>query len=139
MKRPKLRTVEKYKPPYPLNSFPNNFALDLARDIVYILATRHTARLEGSDWEEIFARIIGGRWKPSHVGLDDVLLERTAWSAKTVKALNPSKAKKVRLICGRNSLSYSYDLDEVVRSDADNIGAMVLGIWNERVNAVLAN
>lgn len=45
-KRPKLRTVEKYKPPYPINKFPHDFALNLGREIVYFLATRGTSRLE---------------------------------------------------------------------------------------------
>jgi hypothetical protein len=53
-KRPKLRTVEKYTPPYPLNKFPNKFALNLGRELVYLLASRGTSRLEGEDWEETF-------------------------------------------------------------------------------------
>lgn len=77
MQSPKLRTVEKYAPPFPLNKFPKEFPYLLGREIVYLLATRVTPRLEGPDWEEIFARLIGGRWKPSNVGLDDVLLEQT--------------------------------------------------------------
>jgi hypothetical protein len=136
--RPKLRTVEKYQPPYPLNHFPSDFALQVGKEIIYLLATRNSPRFEGSDWEESFARAIGGRWKPSNVGLDDVLLEQTAWSAKTVKTANPSKAKKVRLISGRNSPSYSYDADVIRKSDPNSVGAMVLGIWNERVAAIRA-
>lgn len=137
-KRPKLRTVDKYQPPYPLNKFPSNFALQVGKEIIYLLATRNSPRFEGSDWEESFARAIGGRWKPSNVGLDDVLLEQTAWSAKTVKNTCPSKAKKVRLISGRNSPSYSYDADVIRKSDPTDIGTMVLGIWNERVAAIRA-
>lgn len=138
MKEPKLRTVERYRPPYPLNDFPADFYLGLGREIVYLLATRVTSRLEGSDWEEVFARIIGGRWKPTNVGLDDVLLERTAWSAKTVKSTNPSKAKKVRLISGRNAPQYSYDADNIFREKPLEIGEKVLSIWNSRVSAVRA-
>lgn len=136
MKRPKLRTVEKYNAPYPLNCFPSEFALNLGREIIYLLATRNMPRIEGNDWEESFARAIGGRWKPSNVGLDDVLLEQTAWSAKTVKHPDPAAATKVRLISGRNSPSYSYDADVIRKSDPDSVGKMVLGIWNERVAAI---
>ena len=64
-KSPKLRTVEKYKPPYPLNKFPKEFPLNLGRELVYLLASRGTTRLEGPDWEEIFARLVGAEWKPS--------------------------------------------------------------------------
>ena len=79
---PRLRTVEKYKPPYPLNKFPKEFPLNLGRELVYLLASRGTTRLEGPDWEEIFARLVGAQWKPSNVGLDDVILQQTAWGSK---------------------------------------------------------
>lgn len=118
MQEPKLRTVEKYKPPYPLNQFPADFAINLGREVVYLLATREAPRIEGSDWEEIFARLIGGRWKPSNIGLDDVLLEQTVWSAKTVKNDNPAKARLIRLISGRNSPVYSYGDQKVTDVDA---------------------
>ena len=72
---PKLRTVEKYRPPYPLNRFPNGFALNLGKEVIYILASRGTPRLEGTDWEEIFARLVGAKWLPSNVGLDDIILQ----------------------------------------------------------------
>jgi hypothetical protein len=76
MQSPKLRTVEKYQPPYPLNKFPEHFAVNLGREVIYLLASRgKDARLEGQDWEEIFARLIGAEWKPSNVGLDDIVLE----------------------------------------------------------------
>ncbi len=138
MKRPKLRTVEKYEPPFPLNEFPSDFSLNLGREITYLLVTRQTPRLEGTDWEEIFARCIYGRWKPSNVGLDDVLLEQTAWSAKTVKAKSPAQAKKVRLISGRNSPSFSFDSDVSRNQDPNEVGKMVISIWNERVAAIRA-
>lgn len=137
-RRPKLRTVDKYQPPYQLNKFPSDFALNVGKEIIYLLATRNSPRFEGSDWEESFSRAIGGRWKPSNVGLDDVLLESTAWSAKTVKHKNPATAKKVRLISGRNSPSYSYDADVIRASDPNEVGEMVLQIWNERVAAIRA-
>ena len=72
-KSPRLRNVEKYHPKYPLNKFPEDFAIKLGTEIVYILATRPEPRLEGSDWEEIFARCIGANWTPSNVGLDYVV------------------------------------------------------------------
>jgi len=135
-KKPKLRTVEKYKPPYPLNDFPEGFAYKLGREIVYFLATRNTPRLEGSDWEEMFARIIGAEWKPSNIGLDDIVLQQTAWGAKTVKNTNPFRAGKVRLISGRNSPVYSFGDREVSECDPDELGEKVLAIWNERVAAI---
>jgi hypothetical protein len=137
MKSPRLRNVEKYKPPDPLNKFPKNFAVDLGRETVYLLASRgKKARLEGSDWEEIFARLVGAQWKPSNVGLDDIVLEQTAWGAKTVKNRRPSAVSKIRLISGRNSPVYSFGDKEVSECDPDELGKKVLAIWNERVASI---
>jgi len=137
VKSPRLRSVEKYKPPYPLNKFPKNFAVDLGREVVYLLASRgKKARLEGSDWEEIFARLICAQWKPSNVGLDDVVLEQTAWGAKTVKNRRPSTVSKVRLISGRNSPVYSFGDREISECDPNELGEKVIAIWNERVASI---
>lgn len=136
-KSPKLRTVNKSKPPYPLNKFPTEFPYKLGKEIVYLLATRGKPVLEGSEWEEIFATCIGADWKPSNVGLDDVVLGNTAWGAKTVKANKPAITEKIRLISGRNSPVYSYDENiDVHHSDPNKIGPLILGIWNERVSAI---
>jgi len=133
---PRLRTVEKYKPPYPLNKFPSDFPLRLGKEIIFSLATRRTPRIEGSDWEEIFARIIDAKWKPSNVGLDDIVLQQTAWGAKTVKNPKPASVKKIRLISGRNSPVYSYGDQKVTERDENELGEKILEIWNERVSGV---
>ncbi|MDA8001797.1 MAG: hypothetical protein MPL62_10980 [Alphaproteobacteria bacterium] len=135
-KRPKLRNVEKYRPPYPLNEFPKRFPLKLGKEIVYFLATRNSDRLEGSDWEEIFARTVGAKWKPSNVGLDDVVLEQTAWGAKTIKNRNPFNVKRARLISGRNSPVFSYGDKEVADRPPAELGEKVLEIYNERVVSI---
>ncbi|MFC1601565.1 hypothetical protein ACFL34_04375, partial [Candidatus Sumerlaeota bacterium] len=136
-KLPRLRNVEKYPPPYPLNKFPDSLPVGLGREIVYLLASRgKKARLEGSDWEEIFSRLVGAEWKPSNVGLDDIALAQTAWGAKTVKNRRPSTAHKIRLISGRNSPVYSYGDREIAECDPEDLGDKVLAIWNERVSRV---
>ena len=136
MKRPRLRTVSKSLPPFPLNQFPKDFALVLGREIVYLLATRENPVLEGSEWESVFATCIGAEWKPSNVGLDDVVLGNTAWGAKSIKYKNPSRAKRIRLISGRNSPVYSFGESVDVNRDPDDVGESVLGIWNERVSSI---
>ena len=88
-KFPRLRTVEKVKPPYPLNKFSSDFGFKLGREVVYLLAAKGKAVLEGPEWEEIFANCVGAKWKPSNVGLDDVVLGSCAWGAKTVKSSRP--------------------------------------------------
>lgn len=135
---PRLRTVDKSRPPYPLNEFPNDFPYILGREIVYLLATKGKPSLEGSEWEEIFANCIGAKWKPSNVGLDDVVFGNTAWGAKTVKSSikDFKNLNKVRLISGRNSPVYSYGGTIDTSDDPDKIGEQVLDIWNERVSAI---
>ncbi|MBP6575868.1 MAG: hypothetical protein KA796_07190 [Chryseobacterium sp.] len=135
-KRPRLRTVEKSLPPFSLNQFPKDFPYILGKELIYLLASKGKPILEGSEFESIFAICIGAEWKPSNVGLDDIMLGNTAWGAKTVKATNPSTQKKVRLISGRNSPIYSFGETIDTHHDPNEVGQSVLEIWNERVSAV---
>lgn len=135
MQYPRLRNAEKIKPPYPLGRFPSGFLNEIGKEIVYLLATKATPSLEGSEWERIFAQAIGAEWKPSAIGLDDVICGNCAWSAKTVKGRMTQKT--VRLISGRNSPTYSFN-EQVVSEGAspEKIGREVLVIWNARVEEV---
>ncbi len=134
--KPRLRTVDKSLPPFPLSEFPKDFPFILGKELVYLLASKGKPILEGPEWEAIFATCIGAEWKPSNVGLDDVILGNTAWGAKTVKATHPSTQKKVRLISGRNSPVYSFGDTIDTHHDPNTVGQSVLEIWNERVSAV---
>lgn len=138
MSGPRLRTVNKAIPPYPLNQFPNSFIERFAEDIVYMLATKDAMSLEGDEWEHIFANCINAEWRPSNVGLDDVVLDNCCWSAKTVKSSSGAigNQQTVRLISGRNSPTYSFGVDRITESNPDDIGEMVLDIWNERVSGI---
>lgn len=98
--------------------------------------TRGEARLEGSDWERIFAEGIQAEWKPSNIGLDDVRLGSCCWGAKTVKNSKPATAQRIRLISGRNSLDYSYRQSDSRGLSEDEIGKHVIDIWNARVSSV---
>lgn len=135
-KSPKLRTVNKSVSAFPLNRFPKDFPFKLGKELVYLLASKGKPELEGSEWENIFANCIGADWKPSNVGLDDVVMGNTAWGAKTVKATKPANQNKVRLISGRNSPVYSYGETIDPNADPKLIGKLVLDIWNERVSAI---
>src|SRR4030095_353522 len=130
-KSPKLRTVVKSLPPFPLNEFPKDFPYILGKELIYLLATKGKPILEGPEWEAIFANSVGAEWKPSNVGLDDVIVGNTAWGAKTVKANNPSSAKLVRLISGRNSPIYSFDEKIDTSANPNALGELILEIWNE--------
>lgn len=133
---PKLRTVNKSVPAFPLNDFPKDFPFLLGKEIIYLLASKGKPELEGSDWESMFAECIGAEWKPSNVGLDDVVMGNTAWGAKSVKATKPSSIKKIRLISGRNSPNYSFGERSDRKADPNLIGELVLEIWNERVSSI---
>lgn len=133
---PKLRTVQKSPPAYPLNQFPSNLPYVIGSEIVYLLASKGKPSLEGSEWEEIFAKSIGANWKNSRVGLDDVKLGNTAWGAKTVKHNKPATARKVRLISGRNSIVYSFGAVVDTSVDPNLPGEQVLDIWNDRVATI---
>lgn len=135
-KSPRLRTVEKVKPPYPLNEFPKDFGFTLGREIVYLLATKGKPILEGPEWEQMFAICVNARWKPSNVGLDDVILDTCVWGAKTVKATRPAEQKTVRLISGRNAPVYSFGESFSSKTNPDHIGSQILSIWNERVSGI---
>ena len=137
-KSPRLRTVNKSVSAYPLNKFNSDFPYTLGQEIVYLLASKGRADLQGNEWEQIFALCVGADWKPSNVGLDDVVMGNTAWGAKTVKSgvKNFKNLKQVRLISGRNSPVYSYGGTIDTSADPNLIGEQVLEIWNERVSAI---
>lgn len=138
MAEPRLRTVNKAVPPYPINKFPPQFIETFAADVIYMLATKSSMALEGDEWEQIFAHCVGAQWKPSNVGLDDVIMENCCWSAKTVKSgsANIGTQQAVRLISGRNSPTYSFGVDKITAADPNDVGKMVLEIWNERVSGI---
>lgn len=133
---PKLRTVSKSIAPYPENKFPHDFAFKVGEQLIYILATRGESDIEGKEWEQIFANAIGAEWRPSNVGLDDIVLGNTAWGAKSVKHKTPSRQKTIRLISGRNDLQYSYGYDAKSGKKPDETGELVLNIYNERVSKI---
>ena len=86
MPEPRLRTVNKATAPFPTNKFPSKFIETFAKNIVYMMATKQTMSLEGNEWEQIFAECVGADWKPSNVGLDDVVLDNCVGSGTTAIA-----------------------------------------------------
>ena len=138
MKDPKLRFVSKVSSAYPLNEFPKRFSMRLGLELVYHIATNQPPAIEGKIWEKMFADCIDAEWRPSNVGLDDIVLQQTAWSAKTAGSNDPFNDERVRLISGRNSISYSYGRGDPHSEKPEFIGEMVLEIWNRRVEEVRA-
>ena len=139
MKSPKLRDSKRlitYEP-YPINEFPDSLITKIAGKIVYLL---HTVRkdLSGNDVGDIFAEAINAEHLASPVGIADVVLNKMAWSIKTVKSANPENTTNVRLISGRCSPDFSYGITDP-HIDVNRTGQAVLNIWNERVNIAQDN
>jgi hypothetical protein len=138
--RIKKRTRRK-EPPYALNEFSDDALRSIARSLVakFIISSRDSIDLSGEEWEQVFAKAIGAKWHRTNTGLDDVVLDDCAWAAKTVKCGRPRSKKTVRLISGRNSPYFSYDIDNVTKVPPDELGHKVLEIWNSRVRDAQAS
>lgn len=130
---PRIRTVQRAVPPYPLNQFPKAFVYAVGLEVIFLLASSRHAALEGAEWERMFAKAIDAEWKPSNVGLDDIVKGAFAWGAKTVKSTHPHIQSSVRLISGRNNPEFSFG---AIATTDDAIGTQVLQIWNARVDAI---
>lgn len=134
MKHPRLRDSHKLitREPYPINEMPESLVTDIAGSIVYL---QYVGRkdMTGDDFGDAFARAVNGVHLSSPVGIADVVLDKMAWSMKTVKSNAPFSMKRVRLISGRCSPDYSYGINNP-HEDLDKTGRAVLNIWNERVN-----
>ena len=89
--------------------------------------------MSGDDWGDIFAAAVNGTHLNSPLGLADVVLGNTAWSAKTVKAANLVSVNRVRLISGRNAPVFSFGTDDPF-ANIQETGSQVLQIWNARVD-----
>lgn len=134
MKHPKLRDGKRLQTiePYPINELPDNLLVSIGGYLVHLLYIGRKD-ISGSDWGDAFANSIGDTHLDSPVGIADVVLDKMAWSMKTVKNANPFCAEKIRLISGRCSPDYSYGITDP-HKDIQKTGTAVLGIWNERIN-----
>ncbi|MFP3479912.1 hypothetical protein SB780_34210, partial [Burkholderia sp. SIMBA_057] len=88
--------------------------------------------LSGSDWESIFAKATGGTTLSKPLGLADVIINDYSYSVKTVKNNSPHSARSVRIISGRNNISYSYDIHNPL-DDIQLSGQAALEIFNTRI------
>lgn len=134
MKHPRLRDSRNLitRELYPIGEIPDEIIRTVGGYFVYLLYVGRTD-ISGSDWGDAFAKAINGVHLDSPVGIADVVLDKMAWSMKTVKANSPFASRSVRLISGRCSPDYSYGIDNP-HEDIEKTGRAVLGIWNERVN-----
>lgn len=139
MKRPKLRDSKNTHThePYPINEVPEELLVNICAHFVYLLYIGRKD-ITGSDWGDAFSAAIGGVHLDSPVGIADVILNKMAWSMKTVKNANPFSCRSIRLISGRCSPDYSYGITDP-HKNIQETGRAVLGIWNERINIAQDN
>ncbi|MGI6783336.1 MAG: hypothetical protein ACOX5A_03830 [Aminivibrio sp.] len=134
MQRPKLRDNRKKKPfeLYPLGRVPGSVLIEIGKWITY----RYTvgqSDIDGEDWGDIFAKAIGGEHLAAPLGLADVVYGSMAWSAKSIKHRAPHEVNRIRIISGRCSPDYSFDITDPY-IDIKKTGDAVLSIYNERIN-----
>jgi hypothetical protein len=93
--------------------------------------------ISGDDFGQMFAASISGEHRGKPLGLADVSWEGCSWSVKTVKAKKPFTQAKIRAISGRNSGSYSMQVDNPF-ADVNATGKAILDIWNGRIDQALS-
>lgn len=137
MRRPRLRDSQHQNRSelYPLAEFPDTVIYGISKWIVYNFAVGKSD-ISGEDWGDIFAKSVDGDHLASPLGLGDVVLEGQAWTVKSVKNKNPHTCSSIRIISGRNSPDFSFDIENP-RENIQDTGDAVLRIWNERVNIAL--
>ncbi len=134
MQRPRLRDSrgERLFELYPLGLIPDQYIYEIGKWMTYYYAVGKSD-ISGEDWGDIFAKSIDGEHLNSPIGLADVIYEGMAWSVKSVKNNNPHSCSSIRVISGRCSPDYSYNITDP-HEDITKTGTAVLNIWNERVN-----
>jgi len=134
--QPKLRGKAKSRDSlYPLGEFPDDVIVRIGRQIVHLLAVGN-ADISGDNFASIFATAISGEHRAKPLGITDVTWCGCSWSAKTVSLKRPFTEKSVRLISGRNSITYSYGNHDPFQ-DLPHTGECILKIWNGRVDQSL--
>lgn len=134
MEHPRLRDSKRLQTsePYPMNELPEDLIVRIGGYLVHLLYIGRKD-ITGTDWGDAFADALGGEHLDSPCGIADVVLDKMAWSMKTVKNSRPFSMETVRLISGRCSPDYSYGITDP-HEDIQRTGRAVLGIWNERIN-----
>ncbi len=124
-------STSKYEP-YPLNEFPESVIQSIAKRIVHLLAVGQ-ADMSGGQFETIFADSVDGYAYNRPLGIADVAWNGICWSVKTVKNNFPHKAQSVRLISGRNSPTYSAEINNPF-DDIQATGQSVIDVYNARID-----
>lgn len=122
-----------------LPGFEDDISSDFSKEFLHTLAQELAIRnalgyhdIDGKEWEKILAECLGVEWKATNMPLIDVSAGSVGWSSKTVRGKNTVDV--VKLISGRNSPEYEFGQTVGPKSNASEVGDLVLTIWNKRVS-----
>ena len=131
LSNPRLRDSHLRNRPYPLGKLPDESIYSIGRSLAYLIAVGESD-LSGEKWEKVFSESISGRNLSRPLGLADVVKDSFSWSVKTVKNKKPHEVKTIRIISGRNNVTYSFGIDNPLE-DVSLTGEAVISIFNERI------
>lgn len=140
MARIRTRSGYTISEPYPINAFPPSVIEELGKRLVYRRVVGQSD-VDGNEFSRIFAEAVDGTALNAPLGIADVTWNACCWSVKTVKNTTPhvlmnrgsDQPRKIRLIIGRNSPSYSAGVDNPL-ADIQSTGNIVLEIQNSRIS-----
>ena len=118
-----------------MNIHDGKFASKVSRSLFWRVLDAMSDSLADADFAECLAPVVNGR-VCRDFGWDGVCEDANYIRTAVVWNPLPFCVKHVRLICGRNSPDYSFDIDNVHTEDPDKLGEMILGIWNARITDV---
>ncbi len=120
--------------PWPIGQIPDDVLIRLGRVLVHRIAMGEKD-ISGDNYGDLLAYALDGDHLSKPEGVVDIVRNGCAWSAKTLKKPQPHNiiGKRVRLISGRNSVDFSFDVSDA-KKDIQATGRMVISIWNQRVN-----
>ena len=113
----------------------NDFALSLSKELILRVVDAMGAFLSDENLAGILASFTGGTICNDY-GWKGVISDGMYFRTVVVRNPQPFKVKHVRLISGRNSPDYSFDIENVHTEDPDKLGEMILDIWNARITDV---
>ncbi|MCH8309133.1 MAG: hypothetical protein IIB17_01390, partial [Chloroflexi bacterium] len=120
-----------------MGQLPDAVLHELGKQLVHRIAVGQSD-ISGDDFGTIFANAVGGIHRNRPLGIADVILNKGAWSVKTIKSQrDPFTQKTVRLISGRNSPDYSLGISDP-HENPERTGRAVLEVWNARVDEALS-
>ena len=108
----------------------DDFAGCLAKEFVLRLLDKFSVKISEHEWASVFARCIGADWSSSECRWSVTRKDGIAWCAKIITNCLPHKVKHVVLEFN------GFDVGNVHTEEPNQLGEMILGVWNARIAEV---